>query len=317
MKKGIFIFVLISILLISCGINGNFNNEGSNTSNDDHIENKVKNSEAQDENDEIKESIEGDNDNSIGEDDNSNGNKTDIDDSKEFKLGENEREIKRIGDIVLVGKVNEFNILEGLKVYIDEEKDLSIEVSDNSVISGDLKVKDIDNDDIPDIIVYEFFGGSGNSQNIYIYKRNKDKFEKIMGPEFYISQDNFYQEYLGEGIIYFEDRNTGFGTEYDILVPYENEDWKLEDVQKQFGLGDKAWVDPYSSFEIVDENDDGFYEVKGRQIMCGVAHVDIIGEIITVYAIDKGRYKPSEVIYYKVNHKDWKRSEIGRAKLLH
>lgn len=300
MRKIIILFLIFMLIFSGC-LDKDLNNQQVNTENNNNKKNTIIDNTKK-------------NNNSIENNLENKENKIDNDEARKETNNGKEQEIDNIDGIVLKGKLNEYGKIEGLMVYIKNE-DYTIDVSKNSIMGGNLELKDIDGDEIKDIVVYEYLGGSGDIRNLYIYKKINNRYKRIMGPERYVSQNNFHQEYLGDGNIYFKDDNTGFEVEYNIVVPYENDGWKLDEVQSIFGIGGKAWVDPYSSFEIVDIDKDGIYEVKAGQIMCGISHVDIVGRMETIYSLIDGIYSPTEVIYYKVTHDTWETEKIGEMKI--
>jgi len=256
-----------------------------------------------------------DNAENIKEEDHVNLNEKDKSENLDSDDKSNDQEIKRIEDVALIGEFSESYQLIGLKLQLDGDNKIILDISSEPSYNAELELKDIDGDGSSDIIIREYIGGTGNIQNIYVYLKQDNNLLEVMSDKSYIPQDKFYSEYLGNGYITFEDRNTGFKKEYTIVIPYEHEGWKLEDVKSSFGMGEKAWVDPYSSFEVVDIDKDGVNEVLANQIICGIAHVDLIGEMTTIYKLEKNEYKAIEVIYYSVEHKDWNKEEIGRAKV--
>ena len=221
--------------------------------------------------------------------------------------------ITSIEDVKLIAKKRVQHAVEGLELLIGDDN--LIEVSEEYSLNASLSLVDLNNDSTKDIVIIEHLGGSGDIKNIYAYLRYDNDVTTVLSPDNYISQDSFFSKYLGEGDIYFKDTNTDFEITFNIGKPYEDDGMDLEEVKKRFGFRNKAWVDPYSAYDVKDINNDGTYEILARQIICGIAHVDIIGEMVTVYSNDGDKYIPTEVIYYKYDHETWEKSEIGKSKV--
>lgn len=59
------------------------------------------------------------------------------------------------------------------------------------------------------------------------------------------------------------------------------------------------WVDPFSGYELADLDGDGTVELIGRQRVCGIAHVDVIGELRQVFAWNGDRFILKDIWLYQ------------------
>lgn len=150
---------------------------------------------------------------------------------------------------------------------------------------GRIEQADINRDKLPDIGVRLMSSGSGALQDFYVFLNDKGKLGLVFSPDSYPPQDGFSITPLNGERLLFEDKNSGFKVE--MSVPGR------EDLREHYKTAG-AWVDLYSGFEFKDTDYDGMDEIVGRQVVCGVAHADVIGELHTVFAYEGGTYAVRE-----------------------
>ncbi|KKM11997.1 hypothetical protein SY88_05615 [Clostridiales bacterium PH28_bin88] len=105
-------------------------------------------------------------------------------------------------------------------------------------------------------------------------------------------------EYLGKNRVRVAIPSRKLVWEYELEVSNynKNDEPAEEEIKKGFS---PDWVDPFSGYELADLDGDGTVELIGRQRVCGIAHVDVFGELRQVFAWNGDRFILKDIWLYQ------------------
>lgn len=174
-------------------------------------------------------------------------------------------------------------------ISLDNMEAARLDAEDGLYSRADMQLKDITGDGVPEILVSRYSSGSAGAQGLDVYSWNGQQLVNVFASpnwaDLETEQNSRYEvKYLGDYQVSFYDRLTG---ETQIIQINNEEFNNAEDLLK----GISTWIDPISSYQLVDEDGDKVYEILTDQRVIGVAHVHTLAHLQTVYRLEDGRYQ--------------------------
>lgn len=169
---------------------------------------------------------------------------------------------------------------------------------DNAYQGVELTLRDLTGDGIPEIIFQEFVGGSGGIVFLKVYGLERKKLFPIFSGESVSDLKGVSNEYLGKNRVRVSIAPLKLSWEYELkLSNYDIGNAEQEQaIKEQFA---PSWVDPFSSYEFRDLEGDGMIEIMGSQVICGTAHVDVVGKFKQLFAYDGTEFKLQNIELYR------------------
>jgi len=179
------------------------------------------------------------------------------------------------------------------------ESGLRIDVPDQGGYYGtSLCLRDLTGDGRPELLFFENIGGSGAIVNLNVYSLRGERLQTLFRAEDHCDIPGMHREYLGDDRVRAAIDPLGLVWEYEVAYSNyrNNPELTEEEIKESYGTN---WLDPFSDYDIEDTNGDGLPEIIGRQRMCGIAHVDIIGFLEQVFRWDGRMFVRDEVRLYQ------------------
>jgi len=161
-----------------------------------------------------------------------------------------------------------------------------------------LTVRDLTNDGKPEVIIEEYAGGSGNVTYLHVYQVENSRLKSLFTSEAFGKLDGVANSYLGNNRVRVTIKPLKLSWEYELAISgYQTAD-KLSEKQVQEKFS-PDWVDPFSAYELTDLNGDGWVEIVGSQVVCGLAHAENVGMVKEIFAYDGERFGRQGIELYR------------------
>jgi len=220
---------------------------------------------------------------------------------KKFQPGENTMEMKstqenlysdgRMVQIDFYGHKNEQGMPVEWSLVVDEHEMVRLDGENGTYTIADFKLQDIDGKKGPEVLLYLYNTGSSGAQRLNIFKPSKEGWHELFNVPnpFDMGAERFESQYVGDYKVNFRDKETGL----EHIIDLEKD--RYDGIEEMLE-GISTWVDPIAEYRIDDHDRDGVDEIVTVQRVIGVAHVDTIATLQTVYRLRDGRYQAGQVI---------------------
>ncbi len=192
--------------------------------------------------------------------------------------------------IIFYERKNEQGMPVAWTIVVDGYEITALDGEEGTYTLADFKLQDVDGEDGPEVLFYRYNTGSAAAQSLNIFKLSPKGWGEIFSVRNYFNmgRDRFEMKYLGNYQVSFKDKETGFEHTIELEKSrYIGTDVMLEDIS--------TWVDPIAEYRIDDIDGDRVNEITTVQRVIGVAHVDTIAILQTVYQLRDGVYKADKV----------------------
>lgn len=156
-------------------------------------------------------------------------------------------------------------------------------------------LRDVTGDHRPELICTEYVGGTGNINFLTVYEFKDDNLEIIFQAKEHTEIPGMKNTYLGKSRVSVAITPLFLTWEYDLL----SWDYEGQDEQEIKELFAPDWLDPFSGYEFADLDHDGKVEIIGRQIICGIAHVDVIGTLKQTFSYNGELFVRKDIELYR------------------
>lgn len=170
---------------------------------------------------------------------------------------------------------------------------------DGGIYGSEFRLQDLTGDGRPEYLFFEHMGGSGAIINLNVYSLKDGRLRPIFRAEDHSEIPGMHREYLGDDRVRVAIDPLGVVWEYDVAFSNyrDNPELTEEQIKEDYGTN---WLDSFSDYDIEDINGDGRPEIIGHQMVCGVAHADVIGLLSQIFCCnEKGEFRRSGVEFYQ------------------
>lgn len=176
-------------------------------------------------------------------------------------------------------------------ISLDNSEAARLDDEDGLYSKADMQIKDITGDGVPEILISRYGTGTAGAQGLAVYSWHGSQLENVFNSPNWADlaavqelENRYEVKYLGNFQVSFLDRLTG---ETQVIHVNQEEFSADEDLLE----GISTWIDPISSYQLIDEDGDGVYEIITDQRVIGVAHVHTLAHLQTVYKLEDGKYQ--------------------------
>ena len=192
--------------------------------------------------------------------------------------------------IIFYERKNEQGMPVAWTIMVDGYEMAALDGEEGIYTLADFKLQDVDGKDGPEVLFYRYNTGSAAALSLNIFKTAPKGWIEIFSVHntFDMGRDRFEMRYLGDYQVSFKDKETGL--EHIIKLEksrYTSTYAMLKDIS--------TWVDPISEYRIDDIDGDRVNEITTVQRVIGIAHVDTIATLQTVYRLRNGVYKADRI----------------------
>ncbi|HOQ10350.1 MAG TPA: copper amine oxidase N-terminal domain-containing protein [Syntrophomonadaceae bacterium] len=172
-------------------------------------------------------------------------------------------------------------------LILDNQEIARLDDEDGLYSRADMQLKDITGDGVPEILVSSYGTGTSGAQGLEVYSWDDQKLVNIFDSPSWDEQDlesRYEVKYIGNYQVSFHDCLTG----ETHLIRIDREEFTADE-DRLYSIS--TWIDPISSYQLVDEDGDGVYTIITDQRVIGVAHVHTLAHLQTVYSLEQGKYQ--------------------------